>query len=83
MTEDQTDEKWCPMVRMSSIGYGHTQNGWNREFNHHDDEKSLLLYQGTHCIGSRCMMWRWIDKRTEYGEQLKPTSGYCGLAGKP
>ena len=34
---------------------------------------------GSHCIGSACMMWRWKagPMRTEDIEH-----GYCGLAGK-
>jgi len=30
----------------------------------------------THCAGSECMAWRWIDGREDSG------LGYCGIAGK-
>lgn len=32
------------------------------------------------CIGSACMMWRWVQY---YEERPAGAHGYCGLAGKP
>lgn len=50
----------------------------------------------THCVGSRCMAWRWAlvdvvratdDKFAPVAEWIErepsTTHGYCGLAGRP
>ena len=67
MTESQARVLWCPMVRCAG-GVNNKGDGST----------------GTHCVGSRCMMWRWHNRPNPNGnEQLTPTDGYCGLAGKP
>lgn len=48
-TEDEAKTKWCPMVKTVS---GVT--GTNRD-----------RHQGTNCIGSACMMWRWGEPDRE------------------
>ena len=43
------------------------------------------------CIASDCMAWRWQEVGEAYNAQMEPytpieispTTGYCGLAGKP
>ena len=68
MTEDEAKEKWCPMVRVTSIanigvllpkGRKPTSDGSYEDY----------------CVASDCMMWRWVEHS---GEML----GYCGLGGK-
>lgn len=36
----------------------------------------------SHCIGSKCMAWRWAKLTDECAWGADP-SGYCGKAGKP
>lgn len=41
----------------------------------------------SHCIGSKCAMWRWekwLKGHKEFGPEWEenPARGYCGLAGK-
>lgn len=62
-TEPKAKDRWCPMVRSPQGKYDWT----NREG----------FTNGTHCIASECMMWRWL--RTLVGTVPE---GYCGLAGK-
>lgn len=68
MTEEQARQKWCPMFRLAgdddSTAYNVT--GGNGD------------YVFAHCIGSRCMMWRFLPGNDKLADQ-----GYCGLAGKP
>lgn len=70
MTEAEAKTKWCPMVRVF--------DGWrtNRE---------EVYVNGTHCIGSDCMMWRWRvgDNSTPIPKHFPEAGGYCGLANKP
>lgn len=35
------------------------------------------VFGDANCIGSDCMMWRWVNLSTSEGSPL----GYCGLAG--
>ncbi len=76
MTEQDALNKWCPYTRKY-----HNNGSFNRT-------EDSVKPGGTHCIGSRCMMWRWVkDELTEFvtkGESLpeyKGEHGYCGLAG--
>lgn len=64
-TEEEAKEKWCPMVRLHCVD-SHCAD--NRLANNYE------LPDGTLCIASECMMWRWHSANKEYG--------YCGLAGK-
>lgn len=40
-----------------------------------------------HCVGSKCMAWRWVETNVEDcqgGTMVSgDTHGYCGLAGEP
>ena len=70
-TEKEAAEKWCPHVRMGILMSDGTFSPGNvtRDFR-------------PHCIGSRCMQWRWAEMMNlrPIGENPR---GYCGLAGKP
>jgi hypothetical protein len=75
MTEDDAKKKWCPMVRYQLGGIP-----LNRD--------ACYDRQGTHCIASDCMMWRWASSHAQgpFDVMLAPgetDNGYCGLAGKP
>ena len=61
MTEQEAKTKWCPMVRAPMlIAPAIPGNKYGAN---------------AKCVGSDCMMWRWIDGvETDSG-------GYCGLAG--
>lgn len=40
----------------------------------------------THCVGSRCMAWRWAvegNPKENGAWWFSTTHGYCGLAGRP
>lgn len=76
MTESEAKTRWCPMVRL----YG---DDWTTRL---DDNELKAVTDGdvarsTKCIGSACMMWRWLPSPSL--KAGSPTSGYCGLAGKP
>jgi len=47
-TEQEAAEKWCPQAMMQD------RAPWNRDHIHHN-------LGGPLCIGSRCMMWVWLD----------------------
>ena len=69
LTEDEAKTKWCPQVRV-----GESYRAVNMRIN----------YDLITCIASGCMMWRWEAVNTAPGlGVVKPTKGYCGLAGKP
>lgn len=75
MTEDEAKTKWCPMVRVASGPYvpGTYSVG-------------MLDNQEAKCIGSACMMWRYLNPDVGVTKQTDGTGnahGYCGLAGKP
>lgn len=78
MTEDEAAFKWCPHVRRwdGSTGESHNRIGSNANPG------------GCHCIGSKCMAWRWIqDELVAFAAGTKTVvsegkHGYCGLAGK-
>ncbi len=43
-----------------------------------------MIFAGMKCIGSGCMLWRWIIPVTEDEAVGMPgRKGHCGLAGKP
>jgi hypothetical protein len=76
MTENEATQKWCPHARKY-----HSGGSFNRTDN---DAKP----GGTHCIGSKCMAWRWVkDPLIAFVANGQPVPdytgehGYCGLAG--
>lgn len=70
--EKEAMKKWCPFVRHFSA----SAEGASGSFNRYDSGKPV---DGSFCLGSECMAWRWITAAyAEEGGQL----GYCGLAGE-
>ena len=70
-TEEEAKKKWCPFVRSGLV------NGASVNRNLEDVETSFISWDGENtCLGSKCMMWRWVD-----GEgNVKGQQGSCGLA---
>ena len=74
MTEAEAKTKWCPMVQYAA-------------HNLPSNRDACYDMQGTHCIGSACMMWRTTlacDSQSDpHDPEVNFISGYCGLAGHP
>ena len=87
MTEAEAKTKWCPMVRATY--FDQAVGLWTGPANAQSMGKVGDLLYGGKCIGSACMMWRWIytpSPESERHGQTVPAcvgDGYCGLAGKP
>jgi len=81
MTEEEARQKWCPMVRMAAQIHG--SMGTLNQFSEPGSNEVKI----SKCLGSACMMWRWIPlrKATKFGLIRGGDSehGYCGLGGKP
>lgn len=89
MTEDEAKTKWCPFVRF----VGSTMSEHSAFSSRLED----LSPEGTRCIASACMAWRWemvhdgsfnttltgpLLDVTERIPNFKPSErGFCGLAG--
>lgn len=67
MTEEEAQEKWCPMVRFAAEK---EEAGANRWLNNDGINSNP---EAARCLGSECMMWR-VSRDGDFG--------YCGLAGK-
>ena len=65
--EKEAKKKWCPFVRQFSV----PNEGASGSFNRYGGGKPA---DGSSCIASECMAWRWTSAQRDYG--------YCGLAGK-
>lgn len=77
MTEDEAAKRWCPMGRQALQLEAQT------------DKIGLKIPvgvlavnrfptgDGCRCMGSNCMMWRWVNGPDAGGQ------GYCGLGGEP
>lgn len=76
-TESEASTKWCPDARAPMVAGVNSYNGettyaaGNRE--------NWKLTDGSNCVGSRCMAWRWLNG----SEQAGTGRGYCGRAGRP
>jgi len=94
-TEEDAKKKWCPFMGPESMaqeirnmaprqpGMGYSGGCGNPDFTHHGYNR---------CIGSECMMWRWLSKMElvpgetnfrSHTKFVKPERGYCGKAGQP
>lgn len=68
-TEEEARKLWCPMARVriveydgdpaytKPVVYAQGENRGRREGN---------PLNGSQCIASQCMMWRWLDDEFEY-----------------
>jgi hypothetical protein len=96
LTEAKATECWCPFARVAFVG----DTVMNRVSTFHQqlaqkqadrgDDRDLKYYQqqerDTHCVGSRCMAWRWAGYRPVSSlttPNQDEAHGYCGLAGMP
>ena len=78
MTEDEAKTKWCPMVRVIQIRTG------PERYETLDNRACLNEDGGPKCIGSECMMWRWLYKISNDGSDPERTEhGGCGLVPSP
>lgn len=68
MTEDEAKKKWCPLVRYKFSSES------DRPSCNRDIFSKGVMEDGTRCIASECMAWRW---RVDYD------NGYCGAFGLP
>ena len=90
-TEDEARERWCPETRVVGVYYADnrdTMASGNR-FGHPHMNEPFELRQGTRCIASECMHWRWepatLGSLDVKGDTItiKRERGYCGKSGKP
>jgi hypothetical protein len=65
MTEEDAHQRWCPFARLP--------NGVNHVSPSMVPSTQASIRDGSHCIASECMAWRWIN----YGQR----HGFCGLGG--
>jgi len=87
MKEEIAKTKWCPMAKQVAVDRDNevlNSAAYNKCARLGGD-KRVFEPNGTKCIGSDCMMWRWsITKEVEQnGEKItyvSETHGYCGLA---
>lgn len=57
VTEEEAAKRWCPMVRTVAVGTGQMVSG-NRVFRNKEERHDNPPV--SRCIGSECMMWRWV-----------------------
>jgi hypothetical protein len=62
-TEAEASGKWCPLSRVNVTGSNRHKDG------------GLALEQ-TRCVGSACMLWRWVAR-----QPFAKARGYCGAGG--
>jgi len=74
---DEARTMWCPMVRCLHLSEDVISNCSINDIGQKN-------WDYARCIGSECMMWRWlsIDVNDENYER-DWDKGYCGLGGKP
>lgn len=74
-TEEEAKTKWCPEVRTGLTA--------GMAVNHHINGD---VDEETRCIGSSCMMWRWLQVLAGDGMNVvddPKRRGFCGKAGRP
>lgn len=75
MTEDEAKTKWCPFAR---VPMSYLDNSPAPAVNRAYSGNSA--YEGSLCIASACMAWRWAGTASQYPKS-SDVPGYCGLAG--
>lgn len=81
VTEAEASARWCPEVRLgagSRMANGVIVVNSNTPVcNRVDIGENTAAILGR-CVGSMCMMWRWMDSNNTSPNLRR---GYCGLAG--
>jgi len=82
MTEEEAKTKWCPYARLGSSTSG--LGGFNRFISPAREAD----FDGTRCVGSACMAFRWDFKtaarKSDFpGSASTSDGGFCGLASRP
>lgn len=99
VTEKEAGTNWCPMVRVTALHESKYIAMECKTLGHKIITNRGIINDGEPqpvCIGSKCMMWRWVDGyRLPDGRAVFPTTvagvaeaesenlqklGYCGLA---
>jgi hypothetical protein len=93
VTEAQAGKMWCPIARVHAPG-NQMVNRFStatmvmavKEAARTGDERDLKYFQSqeadTHCIGSKCMLWRFTGYRPVPSGNDE-AHGCCGMAGEP
>ena len=87
MTENEARMKWCPMARQA-LPYRTDYYGIDNSSSPVGNKLHTgQIPEGSRCIASDCMMWRWERDKYAEGYELKPdhedySKGYCGLGGE-
>lgn len=78
VTEKQAKTKACLEFRVHSAGEiaGIGINAYAKQ-----DKSGREIVPFTHCIGSKCMAWRWHDPEGFSAKEITGRRGYCGKAG--
>lgn len=80
MTEEEAKAKWCPYLQVAIAMRGPSHNMASEKVEIIDNRSER---QRPFCIGSACMVWRWVEKPIPKDPAQAWREGYCGLAGKP
>jgi hypothetical protein len=73
MTPEDAKKKWCPFARAYDRSETGDVTATNRPLLYGDSFTGPR--KDINCIAGECMAWRRLN--------MKETSGYCGLSGKP
>ena len=71
LTEDEAKTKWCPERRSARLV---EDNSANSDY----PRAAASTNDGATCIGSRCMLWKWITPPNRDKDAAK-RRGTCGL----
>lgn len=83
--ESDARKRWCPASRVINKEGSGGGNRW-------DGSRPEDAPNGSLCLGSSCMAWRWAGWETTFNtvavsprpeDRIGDLLGYCGLAGTP
>ena len=87
VTEKEAKTKWCSEARVQGVsetvpgpfGTAHNRVTYERKLDGGKREIEHGVANGSRCIASECMKWRWSDVFPPANLDIR--QGYCGLAG--